>query len=135
MKRRKSKRKVAIPVASMGDIAFLLIIFFMVCSNFIKESSVKLEPPRAQDIDTLQEPKVLVAIDEQGQIYLQGVKMPDFNALEYGVMALIDGRVTTEGRTVLFRCDRNIPKEVFEPAIDAISSAGGIIAAVGEKSE
>jgi hypothetical protein len=34
---------------------------------------------------------------------------------------------------VMFKCDRFASKRVFEPVLDAIASAGGIIVAVGEK--
>jgi len=36
---------------------------------------------------------------------------------------------------VVFRCDRAVGREVFEPVLDAITRAGGIIAAVGERPE
>ena len=39
-----------IPIASMGDIAFLLIIFFMLTSNFIQEAHIRLTPASAADV-------------------------------------------------------------------------------------
>jgi hypothetical protein len=36
-------------------------------------------------------------------------------------------------RIVLFKCDQAVDKKVFEPVIEAISKAGGIVAAMGEK--
>ena len=41
---RDRKISAIIPTASMADIAFLLIIFFMVCSNFAKVASKTLKP-------------------------------------------------------------------------------------------
>ena len=34
----------------MGDIAFLLIIFFMLASNFMKTANVDMEEPRSSDL-------------------------------------------------------------------------------------
>jgi len=134
MKRLKKRRSaVSVPVASMGDIAFLLIIFFMVCSNFIKEAQVKLEPPQARDLTGLSESPVSVSVDKEGKIYLQGSRVPDAEAIEYGVSSLIKDQVTEEGRTVIFKCDEEVDKAVFEPVLDAISRGGGLIAAVGLK--
>ena len=38
---RKKRRSVTVPVASMGDIAFLLIIFFLVCSSILSNSEIR----------------------------------------------------------------------------------------------
>jgi len=132
MRRRRRKADPYVPTTSMGDIAFLLIIFFMVCSNFAKEASQKLKPPKAADLQKIQESSISVSIDEQGLIYIQGANVPDEQAIEYGVEALIKDRATEQGRTVMFKCDKSVPREVFEPVIEAISKAGGIVAAMGD---
>ena len=132
MRRRRRKADPYVPTTSMGDIAFLLIIFFMVCSNFAKEASQKLKPPKAADLQKIQESSISVSIDEQGLIYIQGANVPDEQAIEYGVEALIKDRATEQGRTIMFKCDQAVTREVFEPVIEAISKAGGIIAAMGD---
>lgn len=132
MKKRRPKSITAVPVASMGDIAFLLIIFFMVCSNFAKEASVKLSPPKSEDIEQIKESGVSVSIDKDGLIYIQGQLVPDAEAVEWGVAALMQNKVTHEGRTVMFKCDAEIGRDVFEPVLDAIARSGALIAAVGE---
>lgn len=133
MKRRVKRRASTIPTASMGDIAFLLIIFFMVCSNFIKEASITLDPPRAEDLAGIEEYPVSVSIDEDGAMYLQGNKIANAEELEWGVRGLIADKATEKGQTVLFKCDASITRDVFESALDAIARGGGIIAAMGDK--
>lgn len=132
IKRRFHRRASFIPTASMGDIAFLLIIFFMVCSNFIKEASITLKPPRAEDLTEIEESPVSVSIDEKGSIYLQGRQMRDTEELEWGVRGLVSDKATPKGRTVLFKCDASLGRDVYEPALDAISRGGGMIAAMGD---
>jgi ABC-type multidrug transport system ATPase subunit len=51
---------------------------------------------------------------------------------EAGKKAL-ENKTTTKSRMVLFKCDRFAAKRVFEPVLDAIASAGGVIVAIGEK--
>ncbi|MBI2192494.1 MAG: biopolymer transporter ExbD [Planctomycetes bacterium] len=135
MKPRRRRNAVNVPVASMGDIAFLLIIFFMVCSNFIKESSIRLQPPRAADLRALKETPVTVSISAEGEIFLQGQRVPDAQAIEWGVAALIKDKATPEGRTVVFKCDQKMGKEVFEPVLDSIAKAGALVAAMGEETQ
>ena len=138
MARKKSRRSdIAVPIASMGDIAFLLIIFFMVASNFAKESPVKPELARAVELEVLEQTAIQVAIDKDGQIFLNRAQVPDAQAIEYGVAALIEARgPQPEGAdppVVLFKCDRNVDKSVFEPVLDAIAKSGAVVAAAGER--
>ena len=48
--RRNKRRKVLVPVASMGDIAFLLIIFFLLASEFARDKDVPIQLPTAQQV-------------------------------------------------------------------------------------
>lgn len=134
MKRRRKKKKktlISVPVASMGDIAFLLIIFFMVASRLITERN--LMPPQSLDAAKLKESKIAVSIDADGIIFLNGREVPDAEAIEWGVRALIEGKKDDIGKTVMFNCDRALTKNVFEPVIEAIARGGGLIAAVGDQ--
>ncbi|MBI3987287.1 MAG: biopolymer transporter ExbD [Lentisphaerae bacterium] len=133
MRRRTKKIKPSIPTASMGDIAFLLIIFFMICSHFARDASVRLKPPRAADLASLKESPISVAIDEAGAIYIQGRVVADAEAVESGVAALVKDKAGELGRTVMFKCDASVGRERFEPVLDAIARGGGLIAAMGER--
>ena len=138
MKRRKKKRKtIPIPVASMGDIAFLLIIFFLVCSEASKDNSkLKIEPPISEHVEKTKAVVVArVDIDENGQVYFDGAPVEDAKAVEGGLRFLLTNTVADEQRHVQFRCDKSQPREIFEPVLQAIASAGGIIEAVGENQQ
>lgn len=49
MKIKKRKETPEIPTASMGDIAFLLIVFFMITSVFSVTRGLEFQLPRQQD--------------------------------------------------------------------------------------
>jgi len=128
LERKKSKISVFVPVASMGDIAFLLIIFFMLASNFMKEAHIDLKKPASQDIKHLEEAPISVSVDKEGEIWLQGVKCP-LSSLENGVAALLqDG----EKKTVLLKVDQGLSQKAFGPVILALSKAGAEIGMVGK---
>ncbi len=129
----RRRPRIIIPVASMADIAFQLIIFFMICSNFAREAGIAVKPPAAPDLDRLRQSATVVSIDGQGQIYVQGRRVPDARSAETELADLLRKARTAEARTVLFRCDRAAGREVFEPVLDAITRAGGIVAAIGER--
>ena len=65
--RRRKKPSLVLPLSSMGDIAFLLIIFFMLASNFMKTSNVELEKPDAPSLEQQEPPKCSVLLDKDGQ--------------------------------------------------------------------
>ncbi len=132
-RRRRRKSVIQVPVASMGDIAFLLIIFFMVCSRFAQQS-IEVQPPRAPNLDELKEPKITVTINTEGLIYFQGREVHNADWVKAQLQAMLEGKTNPEDRTVTFRCDRNVPRDVFEPVIEAIAAGGGLIAAMGDLS-
>jgi len=131
-KKRKRQALIRVPVASMGDIAFLLIIFFMVCSRFAQKE-VAVEMPKSLDSEELKENQIAVTVDKDGILYFQGREVPNAEAIEWGVRSLVEGKTEERSRLVMFRCDRSVSKHVFEPVIEAIAKGGGLIAAIGEQ--
>jgi len=133
---RKKRRPVPVPVASMGDIAFLLIIFFLVCSEVSKEPEVELTSPRSSHVEKVEATVAArVAVDATGQIYLDGQRVNSAKDVEWGVRAMLANTVADDQRHVQFKCDAALPKETFEPVLQAIAEGGGIIEAVGELEE
>lgn len=135
--RRKKRKPIPVPIASMGDIAFLLIIFFLVCSEVSKEkSNLQVELPLSQYVEKVKAQVVArVAVDEAGVIYFDGTQVDSAKDVEWGVRALLTNTVSDDQRHVQFKCDSSLPKEVFEPVLKAIAASGGIIEAVGEKEQ
>ena len=127
MIRRKHRPQPFIPLASMGDIAFLLIIFFMLTSNFIKEAHVKIDPARSPDIDRLKESGISVSVDEDGETWLQGTPC-SVGFLRRGVEALLEDR---DEKVVMLKIDRNVPQDTFGEVFLELSKAGAELALVG----
>jgi biopolymer transport protein ExbD len=132
---RRKRRTVPVPIASMGDIAFLLIIFFLVCSEVSKDKpDLKAVLPLSEYVEKSEATVAArVAVDETGQIFLDGVAVASAKDVEWGVRALLANTVADDQRHVQFKCDADLPKETFEPILRAIAEAGGVIDAVGEK--
>ena len=131
VKRRPRHELPVVPTANLVDIAILLIIFYMACSNFVSQSAVKLTAPKAHDLQKIEEPLVVVTIDKDGVIRMQGREEANAAAVETGVTVLLKDKKEDQ-RNVMFRCDAAIGREVFEPVLDAIVNGGGIVVAAGE---
>ncbi|MEI7436279.1 MAG: biopolymer transporter ExbD [bacterium] len=122
-----------IPTANLVDIAILLIIFYMACSNFVSQQNAALNLPKAAGLEQLSEPLVLVTIDSQDTISLQGRTVAGAAEVESSVTELLKDKTTDEMRHVMFRCDAAVKRTVFEPVLNAIVQGGGIVVAVGDK--
>lgn len=70
--KRIGKPKVIIPTASMSDIAFLLIIFFMLTTVFRKERGQKIILPRAKSTERILKRKHLsyIWLTKNGKIFV-----------------------------------------------------------------
>jgi len=71
--RKRSPSKAEIPTASMGDIAFLLLIFFMVSTVFSNEVGLQIVlPEKGQEVKVKSKNIVKVYVDKDGSIRLNG---------------------------------------------------------------
>lgn len=71
--RRKKRRSPIVPINSMSDIAFLLLIFIMLISLINYRKEVKIEYPEADLSEITQADKNLeLWIDSKGNLYFQG---------------------------------------------------------------
>ncbi len=55
------------------DMVFILLIFFLVTTSFIRESSVSIQRPKAETADPQKNAEIIVAISSDEQIWLNNV--------------------------------------------------------------
>ena len=74
-----------IPTASMADIAFLLIIYFMITTTFAATQGLDFQLPKEQEDTPLveKEESVLIEIEASGQLIVDGRPMELADVLEY----------------------------------------------------
>lgn len=82
---RDTKISDEIPTASMADIAFLLIIYFMITTTFAATQGLDFQLPKEQDETPLveKEESVLIEIEPSGQILVDAQPMALEDILEY----------------------------------------------------
>jgi biopolymer transport protein ExbD len=124
--RRKKRMPAIVPLASMGDIAFLLIIFFILAS--IPKGDVTITHPEADDLGELEKTGATVIMDEDGQCYFQRDAVP-VEALTGLIKSYFE--TAGENRHVVVEIDRNLPYKVFKDVYSAVSEAGGVVVARG----
>ena len=86
--KRKKNKDFVIPLNSMSDVAFLLLIFIMLVALINYRKEVKIEYPEANTaLRTSAEKNLEVWVDREGAIYLDG-EAADLLALERKIAEL-----------------------------------------------
>lgn len=131
MIRRKKRLSLVVPTSSMGDIAFLLIIFFMLASTFMKSANVQVENPTSPSIESQAAPLVEVLVDADGTVWMGGAQS---SASEVGMVCQMRADELKES-PVHLKVDRNLLRKDYLPVIEAISAAGVKMILTGDKSD
>ena len=119
MIRRRKRMSLLVPTSSMGDIAFLLIIFFILAGNFMKDNA-KMEKPVSPDIEEQDMPQITVTVDEAGELWLMGINIM-ISELSAGVQLAVGDH---KDRPVFVKIHKTIERRDFLPVLEALSEAG-----------
>ena len=105
---RKSKASQEIPSSSMADIAFLLLIFFMVSTVFQKDKKREILWPEAEaseKIDAKQKEILNIWVEPNGTVYINDLQW-EMEEVRSVVRPLY---VETQTLVVSIRSDQNVP--------------------------
>lgn len=122
MKRLKVQRVAAvIPTASMADIAFLMIIFFMLTTSF---SPVKLSVDMAESVswEEVEKTAAIIAIDPRGNIEISNGIAPGTVINTMDELEIFAREVIAQDPTKQFiiKADRNIPYQAFNAVYERL---------------
>lgn len=68
--KRKNRISASFSMASMTDIIFLLLIFFMITSTFIIPNAIELDLPSSTKTDSKLDEPMRISLDVDGKIYV-----------------------------------------------------------------
>jgi biopolymer transport protein ExbD len=85
---KRKRKNFYIPLNSMSDVAFLLLIFIMLVALINYRKEVKIEYPEAKTaLRTTAEKNLEVWVDKEGAVYLDGTPS-DYSSLEQKISEL-----------------------------------------------
>jgi biopolymer transport protein ExbD len=122
---RKSKASSEIPSSSLADMAFLLLIFFMVSTTFPQERPRRMPWPEAEATEKLDEQRkniLHVFVTESGQVFINDQQIPNDQ-----VSNLI-APMYAENRQLLIslRADRNTAYSTIYNIQEELQEAGAL---------
>ena len=120
---RKSKAATEIPSSSMADIAFLLLIFFMVSTVFQSDKNRDIDWAEAEaieKIDKKQKDILNVWVEQNGTVFMNDVQYPmeDVGDVVHPLY------VANRDLVVSIRSDRNSPYSFIDQLQKELQSAG-----------
>jgi len=117
MKLRRRRKDFFIPLASMSDVAFLLLIFIMLVSLINYRREVKIDYPEAETAKKVSADKNLeIWVDRAGAIYLNGIPA-SLTAVEQGI---VDAYQKAPDTRVHIIADKDTPFENVHKVLDIL---------------
>jgi len=114
---RRHKSSNQFSSASMSDLVFLLLIFFILLSTLVSPNAINILLPKSES-RTMAKQTTTVYIDEYAQFFVEGVLVRE-DQLESAIAPRIAG--DTEA-TVVLRSDQSAPVQFVVHVIDAVNS-------------
>ncbi len=120
----KSQNKISteFSMASMSDLVFLLLIFFMLTSTLVSPNAIKLLLPSSSS-KTIAKQTTTVYINDQNLFFVNETPASDVNMQQLLTQSLIG---QTEGVIVL-RADQSVPVQYIVTVIDAVNQMNDIL--------
>ncbi|EMO88216.1 ExbD/TolR family protein [Leptospira noguchii] len=122
MSLKKKKNPPSIPVSSMADIAFLLLVFFMVTSVLDTDPDLPISLPDVPGGEQLNKKIANLYLGADKAVYFNQVKMPLNEAINH-VRAKL---TTTPDLKVLIHADKNLPYAELDSTFELLKEAGAL---------
>ncbi|GAB5412748.1 MAG: biopolymer transporter ExbD [Congregibacter sp.] len=107
-----------IDLTPMLDVVFIMLIFFIVTSSFVKEPGVELFKPQAATTDPCARGTIIFAVDDRGDIYYDKNKVP----LDRVPRLLESAKKEAPQANMVIQVDQETPAYVVEELYDAVRS-------------
>jgi biopolymer transport protein ExbD len=121
----------SIDIGPLIDIVFILLIFFMVTTTFVKDMKLELERPKASSAVTASSKAIRLFIDRDGTTYLDGEPV----RLWLIQSKLRDLLSTSTDKVVLVVTDEGVPAGKLVEVVDQARLSGAESVGVATEKE
>ena len=117
--RLEQQHQHSIDLSPLLDVVFILLIFFIVTTVFVRETGVEVDKPQAISAKNLPPSVVLIAITQAGEVYYDGAQIG-----VAGVRATLEQILGKQQRPVVIQADKTVPTELLVQVLDEAKLAG-----------
>ena len=116
---RHKKTSMSLDIAPLIDIMFMLLLFFLLTSSFIRPS-ISLKMPEASNQEKTEKQDIILSVDKDNNIYLNRQKV-DLNKLE---QLLKQKLAHSREKRIIFQGDETILYKKFVNVLDIVKRSG-----------
>ena len=120
--RRKERHfyQLQAPLTSLIDIVFLLLIYFLLTTNFMVDEGIKVKLPSANATSPQTQKEVTIIVDKKGRAFLENQEVP-LNELFTVLKTHLQGR---KDGLVVIKADRAVILNKAVRIMDVAKAAG-----------
>ncbi|WP_321531395.1 biopolymer transporter ExbD [uncultured Desulfuromonas sp.] len=118
--RRNNNRTADINISPLIDLVFLLLIFFMVTTSFVKETGIEVERPEAGSATMAENSTILVAVTKDGEVFFDRQRVDVRTVRSHIAQALVEN----PGGEVIVVADKFSHTGVIVQVMDQCRLAG-----------
>ena len=121
--RRRNRRKPeeqGLDLTPMMDIVFIMLIFFIVTTSFVKETGVDINRPNAETAERDEKGNILVAITQNNEIWIDKRRI-DLKAVRANIERL---KIQYPEGSVIIQADKEARSGLLVETMDQIRLAG-----------
>lgn len=119
-RRHHKQEEAQVDMTSMLDIVFIMLIFFIVTSSFVRESGVEVNKPTASNVVSQKEAGIFVAITSANDIYIDK-RMVDVERVEATLEHLM---LDKPDASLVIQADEHAYSGTVVKVMDAAKGAG-----------
>ncbi|MDD9179520.1 MULTISPECIES: ExbD/TolR family protein [Aliivibrio] len=120
IRRTKAREDANIDLTSMLDIVFIMLIFFIVTSSFVRESGVEVNRPQASHSVAQKEVGIFVAITANNQVFIDKRRV-DMERVEAVLASL---HLDNPQANLVIQADKHAYNGTVVSVMDAAKGAG-----------
>lgn len=123
MRFKRRKLEITPPYVAMADIAFNLVLFFVILAKTQDDSHIKWNPVKTKDVENeAKTSRMTVTVDKEGSAYFNGQPVSVLSLASAVTQHLQDN--PGDPRVVLLKIHDETLASTFEAIIAAVSEAG-----------
>ena len=116
----RTRQGVSLPMSSLIDIVFLLLIYFLLTTNFMVDEAIDLKLPQARSAAPQIEKQITVYVAQDGRVLVGREQVPEARLFAH-LKGLIAGR---KDARVIIKADRRVILNRAVKVMDLAKAAG-----------
>ena len=119
-KRERSYYQLQAPLTSLIDIVFLLLIYFLLTTNFMVDEGIQVKLPQANATSPQTEKEITIYVDSSGKAFIDNRAVP-LNE----IFSFVKGKIGQQsGVPVVIKADKSVILNKAVRVMDVVKAAG-----------